>query len=95
MSKRTPTPEEVAKSMEGYRLLWKPEGMRGMTLEEYTTQRNALLQSLKRFDFIRPSCQHCEHFTMDHCKVHDMDVPVEFQKKEGECKEWVSDGLPF
>lgn len=95
MNKTKPTPADIAKSMDQYRLLWKPDHVPGMTLTEYKAQKEALLQALKRFDYIRPSCGHCEHFYLDHCKHHGADVPKDFQKKEGACEHWTSNGVPF
>jgi len=95
MSKNKPTKEEIDKSMEQYRLLWKPDTENGMTLTQYNARRSELVQALARFDCIKPSCGHCAHFNMDRCELHGSDVPVSFQKQVGECPEWISSGIPF
>lgn len=95
MSRDKPTQADIAKSMEQYRLLWKPDGAKGMNLTQFNAQRTALVQALQRFDLIQPSCGHCEHFAMDVCTLHKADVPADFQKQVGQCVDWVSDGVPF
>lgn len=95
MSQNKPTKAEIDKSLDTYRRLWKPDHVEGMTLAQYNAQKMALVQSLKRMDEIKTNCGHCLHFCLDVCGIHKADVPVAFQKTEGECELWVYDGVPL
>lgn len=97
MTRRTATPESIAKTMNTLKELWKPgapAGREGMTLAELGVQRDALSQALARLNAIKPCCHSCREFDMGVCRMHG-DIPAEFQKVEGECTDWRYDGVPF
>lgn len=89
------TPSEITKAMDNYKRLWKPDGVEGMTLIQLETKKEALRKSLKELEAIPANCTHCVHFQIERCEFHKQDVPVEFQQTQGECPDWVYDGIPF
>lgn len=66
----------------------------GMTEAELTAQRGALQRSLERLAAITVCCGSCQHFAMGTCAKHG-DVPLAFQKSQGQCEDWRYDGVPF
>ena len=60
---------------------------RGMTAAELKRARD-------RLGVIQTNCGHCEHFELGRCDLHG-EVPLSFQKTEGQCEDWRYDGVPF
>lgn len=89
-------PVDVPRSMQTLEKLWAPSSTpeRGCTLAQLLIQRDALRQSLHRLETIKPCCLSCEQFDLGACKLHG-EIPVEFQKVEGECPDWRYDAIPF
>lgn len=82
--------------MDTLKQLWKPgdEPRRGATAAEISTQRGTLQRAVDRLAAIKINCASCQQFEMGTCEKHG-DVPLEFQKAEGECPDWSYDGVPF
>jgi hypothetical protein len=96
MSASKPTPAEIKEAMRETAILWKPQLLpEGSTAAQLEQHRGVLRQALADADRIKTNCHDCTNFAIEHCRHHNADVPVEFQKAEGQCDAWRYDGIPF
>lgn len=97
--RRNPTPAEVQRAMSDTEQLWKPavkpSSANGFTAVQLEATRTALRSSLERLDAIKTDCHQCLHFDMERCKLHDADIPIEFQRQADACGDWQWDSIPF
>jgi hypothetical protein len=69
-----------------------------MNLIQLTTTREALRQSLQRYEQITVCCHSCEHYgneTARQCSIHKATPPPEWMKGPIECADWLFDQVPF
>jgi len=66
-----------------------------MTFWRLQAERQALADRLRYLDSLRVVCASCQHWTGTACRHFGETPPGDFQKTEGACNEWVSDGVPF
>ena len=69
-----------------------------MNLIQLTTTKEALRQSLQRYERITVCCHSCEHYGSygsKMCAVHKATPPPEWIKGPVECDDWRYDEIPF
>lgn len=69
-----------------------------MNLIQLTTTKEALRQSLQRYERITVCCHSCEHYGSygsKMCAVHKATPPPEWVNGPIECNEWEHDNVPW
>lgn len=67
-----------------------------MNLAEYQAKKRMLEEEMRRFNFIKAGCQHCEHFDFGKCKKNDgAEIPADFIGQVEQCDDWKHDLVPF
>lgn len=71
-----------------------------MNLIQLTTTKEALRQSLQRYERITVCCHSCEHYFVSgvsgpQCSVHKATPPPEWIRGPVECSDWSYDFIPM
>ena len=67
-----------------------------LTLGQLQATRQALRESLQRYERITATCQHCQHFAQGRCQQYGgLTPPDDIQRTPESCDGWTYDAIPF
>jgi hypothetical protein len=65
-------------------------------LPRLQSTRQALRESLQRYESITATCDHCRHFSTGRiCDLYQAAPPEDFQRQPEQCDGWVYDQIPY